>query len=493
MDSIGVDSVQLWSDTQAAGLADTSTDHSISIRQRFERILTFLEALADGFTVAAAVVGAFYIYHWLHIGRRLDYSFRFIWFIAFAMSATYVILLDRDGAYRPGASLLRIKETERALRVSLQAFFLALPVTFFTQFQFSRWVSIIALMVVPVLLVTEKQVLLLVARALRARGVGVRRVLIYGAGFSGRRVYSALVRSPKLGLNPVVLVDDDLTLAGQEVFEDAYRRERSVPVISEPITEDLLKRYQCEFLIIAIPTLDKEKFSSVVRAARKAKARLAYIPAQTIDIEYWTEQANIDGLMLNLVGQPSNDWYYDTAKRASDLLVSLVLIIALAPIWFLISILIRLDSPGPVLFSQKRVGRKGRLFNLFKFRTMYVDAPKYAFSPKETLDPRITRIGRFLRRTSLDEFPQLLNVLKGDMSLVGPRPEMPFIVESYTFLQRQRLQVMPGITGLWQLSADRASLIHENIQYDLYYIRHRNFFMDVAILFHTILFATRGV
>jgi lipopolysaccharide/colanic/teichoic acid biosynthesis glycosyltransferase len=130
---------------------------------------------------------------------------------------------------------------------------------------------------------------------------------------------------------------------------------------------------------------------------------------------------------------------------------------------------------------------------MYKFRTMRVDAPQYAHSPTSGRDPRITRIGAFLRRTSFDELPQLINVVQGHMSLVGPRPEMPFIVELYTELQRQRLWVKPGITGLWQISADRAHLIHENIQYDLYYIRNRSFFMDLAILLHTFAFAMRGI
>ena len=120
---------------------------------------------------------------------------------------------------------------------------------------------------------------------------------------------------------------------------------------------------------------------------------------------------------------------------------------------------------------------------------MYLHAPKYDVSPMQSTDPRITPLGRFLRRTSLDELPQLINVFLGDMSLVGPRPEMPFIVESYSDQHRRRLQVMPGITGFWQLSVDRALPIHENIEYDLYYIRNRAFFMDIAVLLHTLLFA----
>src|SRR6202035_5469849 len=138
-------------------------------------------------------------------------------------------------------------------------------------------------------------------------------------------------------------------------------------------------------------------------------------------------------------------------------------------------------SPGSAFFIQKRVGRNGELFKIYKFRSMYTDAPKYDFSPTSSSDPRITKIGRFLRRMSLDELPQLINVFLGNMSLVGPRPEMPFIVERYSAEQRRRLEVLPGITGLWQLSADRAFPIHENMEYDLYYMRNRNFFMDVAI------------
>jgi lipopolysaccharide/colanic/teichoic acid biosynthesis glycosyltransferase len=124
---------------------------------------------------------------------------------------------------------------------------------------------------------------------------------------------------------------------------------------------------------------------------------------------------------------------------------------------------------------------------------MHPDAQTYAVSPNALNDPRVTRIGRFLRRSSLDEVPQLINVFKGEMSLVGPRPEMHFIARQHGPAHRQRLKVPPGITGLWQLSADRAFHIHENIQYDLYYIRHRSFLMDLAILLHTMVFAMRGV
>jgi lipopolysaccharide/colanic/teichoic acid biosynthesis glycosyltransferase len=186
-------------------------------------------------------------------------------------------------------------------------------------------------------------------------------------------------------------------------------------------------------------------------------------------------------------------WHYAIAKRTLDLAVSVVLLFFCSPLLLLIALLVKIDSEGPAIFVQKRVGRNGQLFNIYKFRSMYTTALPYDLSPTKSSDPRITRIGRFLRRTSIDELPQLVNVVCGDMSLVGPRPEMPFIVERYSSRHRLRLQVIPGMTGLWQLSADRARQIHENIQYDLFYIRNRSFFLDMSILIQTLFFAIRGV
>jgi lipopolysaccharide/colanic/teichoic acid biosynthesis glycosyltransferase len=138
-----------------------------------------------------------------------------------------------------------------------------------------------------------------------------------------------------------------------------------------------------------------------------------------------------------------------------------------------------------VLFAQQRVGLCGRLFRIYKLRTMHAGAPVQALHPSRSDDPRITAVGRLLRRLSIDELPQLWNVLRGEMSLVGPRPEMPFVVAGYDPIQRQRLSVKPGITGLWQISADRAFQIHANVHYDLYYVEHRSLSLDAAILLMT--------
>jgi lipopolysaccharide/colanic/teichoic acid biosynthesis glycosyltransferase len=180
-------------------------------------------------------------------------------------------------------------------------------------------------------------------------------------------------------------------------------------------------------------------------------------------------------------------------KRGMDVAGSCFLLMTLAPFLALTALLVKLDSKGPAIFRQTRIGKDGQSFVLWKFRSMWADAPPYERSPVSSSDPRLTRIGRVLRRLSIDELPQLINVLKGEMSLVGPRPEMPFIVEKYSPLERQRLRVKPGITGLWQISPARAVPIHENVEYDLFYIEHGSIFMDCSILLRTVTAVIRGM
>ena len=173
------------------------------------------------------------------------------------------------------------------------------------------------------------------------------------------------------------------------------------------------------------------------------------------------------------------------AKRVLDIVVSGALVLGLSPLLLLVTYLIRRDSAGPALFKQERVGKDGRIFLMYKFRSMYVTNPKYAVKPNDT-DPSVTRVGRFLRPTKIDELPQLFNVLRGEMSLVGPRPEMPFLVAQYGDRERARLTVTPGVTGLWQISPARHRPIHENVRYDLEYIERRSFWLDLRILYRTL-------
>jgi exopolysaccharide biosynthesis polyprenyl glycosylphosphotransferase len=379
------------------------------------------------------------------------------------------------------------------MRITLQTFFVFLPCALLLHRNFSRGAMILALLIVPLALIIQKQFLFLIGRALHARGHGVERVAIYGAGCTGRRVLSALLQCPKLGFEPCAIFDDDPGLEGKRIFELGYRRTRSLAVRTDRITPEALRSCECDSLVIAIPGLSQRKLYDAVDVAEKAGIRIAVVAGQPSNQFYWTNSMDIDDLLLASPSDAGNRWHYELTKRGMDILGSLFLLLLISPFLSVIAIMVALDSRGPSIFVQERVGRGGRLFNMYKFRSMRAESPAYGNSPTSSDDPRITRMGRFLRRTSLDEIPQLINVLKGEMSLVGPRPEMPFIVDAYDRRQRQRLNVLPGITGLWQLSADRAYEIHESIQYDLYYIQHRGVFLDLAILVHTLLFAMRGI
>lgn len=174
------------------------------------------------------------------------------------------------------------------------------------------------------------------------------------------------------------------------------------------------------------------------------------------------------------------------SKRIFDLICALILFLLSLPFWIIIAVIIKIDSKGPVLFKQFRVGRRGKLFTIYKFRTMYQEAPAYFTKPLSSMEHRITRIGRMIRDLGVDELPQLINVIKGDMSLVGPRPEMLFIVANYDALAKRRLELTPGITGLWQIAAPKNDPIHHHLKYDLYYLKYQSFRLDFWILMKTL-------
>jgi len=173
------------------------------------------------------------------------------------------------------------------------------------------------------------------------------------------------------------------------------------------------------------------------------------------------------------------------AKRRLDLALVLLSLPVVAPLLLVLAALVKGASHGSPVFRQLRIGRDGVPFTLYKFRTLTVQSAPYAVHPTAPDDPRITAIGRFLRRTNLDELPQVINVLRGEMSLVGPRPEMPFLAESWPEPMRLRLMALPGITGLWQISPHRGAPIHEHPEHDLRYLAEMSTGLDLAILART--------
>jgi len=345
---------------------------------------------------------------------------------------------------------------------------------------------VIAVVTLPLVLMLQKQMFQRVIQKLHSRGHGVDRVVIYGAGETARRIASKLLGAPRLGLVPVAIVDEDAQAIGAYGLEMSYREDTTVAVQCASFTPELLQQFRCNMLILAknIPVKQMEWFRTITA---QAGVRIAHCTKDDA-----SQGLVVDGLWVAYEGTTEPAWYYASCKRIIDFCVSSALLLVLSPVFLLISLIIRLTSVGPALFVQQRVGHNGVPFKMYKFRSMSSYASPYERSPSTSQDPRITPIGRFLRSTSLDELPQLLNVFLGQMSLVGPRPEMPFIVRQYDEQQRRRLEVMPGITGLWQLSRERAYPIHENIHHDLSYLKHRTLSLDLAILMHTVFFAMRG-
>jgi len=187
-----------------------------------------------------------------------------------------------------------------------------------------------------------------------------------------------------------------------------------------------------------------------------------------------------------------SEFFYAFLKRIIDIVFSAMILIVFGPLFLFIPILIVFTSPGPAIIKQQRVGKNGKIFYLYKFRSMKGNVG-YAYSPTTENDKRITKVGRFLRKTGIDEIPQFINVIKGEMSIVGPRPEMEFIVKEYNDFEKRRLSIKPGITGLWQIKGNRKKLIHENIEYDLNYILNKSLMLDLAIMLETALFMIKNL
>jgi len=189
---------------------------------------------------------------------------------------------------------------------------------------------------------------------------------------------------------------------------------------------------------------------------------------------------------------PSTRERYLLIKRILDIAISLGALISAAPLIALCAAAVRVDSPGPAFFLQRRVGRAGKPFTIYKLRSMAVEAPSYSYKVAID-DPRITRVGRWLRRSGLDELPQLWNVLRGDMSLIGPRPELPFIVDQYQNGERRRHEIRPGITGWWQIHHRNEVPMHLNLDYDFYYLDNMSLRLDILIAGRTIKIILAGL
>jgi len=314
-----------------------------------------------------------------------------------------------------------------------------------------------------------------------------RRVLIVGAGELGQRVVQMIREYVWSNLQLVGFIDDE-----------PDGSEADAPILgSLDEARSVVEKKGVEEVIIALPYHAYKKLTQITDDLLTLPVQVRIVPDYLHLALYHITIDDFGGLPLINLRATALSYYQYLTKRAFDLIVGTIVTLLALPLMIIAAAAIKLDSSGPIIFKQQRVGENGRLFPMYKFRSMVADAEDRHqdviqndkagnIVHKAPNDPRVTRVGRFIRRTSIDEIPQLFNVLKGDMSLVGPRPELPWLVDQYEPWQRKRFVVPPGITGWWQIQGRSDQPMHLNTNLDLFYIRNYSILFDLYILWRTI-------
>lgn len=262
--------------------------------------------------------------------------------------------------------------------------------------------------------------------------------------------------------------------------------------------ERILSEYEIEEVIIALESVEHDRLKAIISRVDSANVRIKILPDMYDILSGTVEMSNIFGALLINVSTEVMPIWQVTLKRLLDVFVSLISVILLTPLYFVLALLVKFSSPGPIFFLQERIGKNGETFNIIKFRTMYVDSEKDGPQLSSTHDTRITKVGRFMRKSRLDEFPQFVNVLKGDMSLVGPRPERQFFIDQIVKLEPQFMEltkVRPGITSWGQVKygyAENVPQMLDRMKFDLLYLKNRSLSLDFKIMLYTILIIFKG-
>ena len=304
-----------------------------------------------------------------------------------------------------------------------------------------------------------------------------RRVLIVGSGLLAEEVAARIENYRWAGLELIGFLTDSPGGPGARVLGDL---KAAAPIVQQQHIDEV---------IIALPLRAHQDLIDLITSLQRLPVSVRVVP-DLFDLAFARAGIeDLDGIPLIGLRDPVMTPLQRAVKRTFDLVVAALALIICALPMLIIAAAIRRDSPGPALFRQQRVGENGRLFWMIKFRTMRIDADQRVVDPndfKRRDDPRLTRVGRRLRQFSLDELPQLFNVLRGDMSLVGPRPELPWLVDQYADWQRKRFNVPQGMTGWWQINGRSDKPTVAKTRDDLYYIQNYSLLLDIVILWRTI-------
>lgn len=398
----------------------------------------------------------------------------------------HLLIFYRVRLYRPRRSDSILAET----RDILKAFAVAVVAVVLIDYalpqsnKISRWFIATYAVVGTTLFALFRAIVRASLQALRRRGWNRRSAAILGSGRTAQRLWHALRRNRWTGLEVVYFVDD-------RAEDGAPERLRDVPVYG-PLDDvrAIVEAHPVDAIFVALPTEQASRLDSILAALETSMADVRLVPEINPGFAMRPDVSDLDGLpVLSLRQTPLYGWNA-LLKRGFDVSVGLAALAVAGLPMLVIAALVKLTSPGPVFYRQRRVGLDGRAFDMIKFRTMRADAETAGPAWSQKDDPRRTPIGRFLRRTSLDELPNLFNVLAGDMSLVGPRPERPEFIESFKreiprYMLRHKMKA--GMTGYAQIKGFRGDTsIKKRIQHDVYYIRNWSLALDLRILMQTI-------
>ncbi|MDQ0196802.1 undecaprenyl-phosphate glucose phosphotransferase [Paenibacillus wynnii] len=456
--------------------------------RRNQRFLTQIYMVADFVVIQMSFLAAWWLKFksgWMHFVNPLPVESYAYWSLIYGgISVLIGIVLS---LYLPKRKKRFVDEFLKIFQVHIMSIFFLLGLMFFVkEIDISRAYLALYMGFLLLSIMLYRYVVKTMLKSLREKGFNRQYVLILGAGTLGKRFYNNLEQYPELGYEAIGFLDDYLTWDGIE--EQRYK-----PILGTvDQLSGMLEMLPVDEVILALPLDAHSKYPSIIAACEKAGVRTLIIPDFFDYLPARPYFDNFAGMpMINVRDIPLDMAGNKMAKRVFDIVFSLFAIIMMSPVMLFVALGVRLTSAGAVIFKQERVGLNRRPFMMYKFRSMKMQQDgeeDTGWSTPE--DPRRTRFGTFIRKTSLDELPQFFNVLMGQMSVVGPRPERPYYVQQFRgeipkYMVKHH--VRPGITGWAQSNGLRGDTsIEDRIKHDIFYIENWSLLFDIRIIFKTI-------
>lgn len=472
--------------------------------QRGQKLFIFIKLIIDALLIFASLGVTFHLRVILNPFftekfNNIPMAARFIPPLYFIIPL-YIITFNKFGLYNLFKKRLHLDVLFLITKSVFYATFILLAMAFlFKSENYSRSLIFLSSLFVFLFMCLSHFLVEYVLSWLKTKKIGLEKVILVGINKKAQKMTTFLENDPNLGFNFIGYLTSKAT--SNETNLPILVKNKIRGVVSD--CEEIINKYGINRLIIWDPTLTREELLYLATTCGRMDVHLDMVPDLLSSFSRKITITEINGFPLIAIHRIELAHWDATTKRIFDLLTATIALVLLLPIFLLLAILIKFDSEGPAFYTQKRLGKGGRYFNFYKFRSMFKDADKiisrefrkeYAdgFLFKLQNDPRTTKVGKFLRRYSLDELPQLFNVLKGEMSLVGPRPlptaDIEYLEskENYNFWASQRINVLPGITGLWQVSGRSNLTFEEMTELDIYYVEKWSLWLDIKILLKTL-------